>query len=67
MPASPISATVAKITDLDDINRLRGMLDDDGTLYDWSQDDVVMLRRALNCMAFMRSLRLKFNAWERQL
>ena len=44
------------ITDLEHIDHLRTMLDDDGTLYDWSQDDTDALEFALWCAAKLRRI-----------
>ena len=68
MPANPIHKTIAKISgsrdsrDLQFIDHIRMMLDDDGTQYDWSQDDTDTLENALNCMAFVHLIRQKLNA-----
>ena len=59
MPPSTPLETVSKITDLEHINRLRAMLDDDGTHYDWAQADQDALGYALTCISRLRSILVK--------
>jgi len=69
MPASPIADTVAKIEavtdrrDLEHIDHLRVMLDDDGTLYDWSERDINTLEYARLCVCKLREIRRSLVRW----
>jgi len=69
MAASPMSDTVAKIEhatdrrELKHLDRLGEMLDDDGTLYDWSEDDIKTLAYARRCICKLREIRRSIGFW----